>query len=328
MHLLLLVLLLQGTRAQKEFEKPIDETHVLSLVRTTAGSRVTLHVTIEEKANRSHSWELDSFDTFKYSYEIVRADRSSVVLWRANDSGFDETYVKLFFDLASKKLLKKTQFVDSGLAQISDAEAERVLGVSNEFVKRLKVPFEQHALPDELSANPLPQSTYAEFARLRPARVKDGYDRRAKIEERIEPYQIAADKIWFGKSFYDGESHTGVGGVGYFDRTAKKYTFLRIPEAFDWSVSNLFVEGDTVWAGLVRHPEGVDKSGGLIRHDLKSGTTQKYSIPDIIYFIERWRDGLYMTTSNGVYVLKGEKLTRYRIEPDLSGKMAVITEQL
>jgi hypothetical protein len=328
MHLLLLVLLLQGTRAQKEFEKPIDDTYMLSLVRTTAGSRVTLRVMIEEKANRTHSWELDSFDTFKYSYEVVRADRSSVVLWRANDNGFDETYVKLFFDLASKKLLKKTQFVDSGLAQISDAEAERALGVPNELVKRLKVPFEQQALPEELSANPLPQSTYAEFARLRPGRVKDGYDRRAKIEERIEPYQIAGDKIWFGKSFYDGELHTGVGGVGYLDRVAKKYTFLRIPEAFDWSISNLFVEGDTIWAGLVRHPEAVDKSGGLIRHDLKSGATQKYNIPDIIYFIERWRDGLYMTTSNGVYALKGDKLTRYRIEPDLSGKLAVISEQL
>jgi hypothetical protein len=44
----------------------------------------------------------------------------------------------------------------------------------------------------------------------------------------------------------------------------------------DWSVSSLLVEGDALWAGLVRHPEGADQAGGFIRHDLKSGVTRKY----------------------------------------------------
>jgi len=250
------------------------------------------------------------------------------VLRRSSDYGFDEGYIKLFFDPASKKVTKRVEFTDTGLLQMADSEIQRALGVTAEFARQLKTPFEPKPLPLDLMAVPLPQSTYADFARLRPARVKDGYGPGSKIREMIEAYQVTGNLIWFGKSFYDGEGITGVGTIGSFDRAAKKFAFLQIPEVVDWSVSNLLVEGDTIWAGLVRHPEGADRSGGLIRRDNKSGSSRKYDVQDVIFRIERWRDGLYLTTSNGIYVLTGERITRYRVEPDINGKSALISEQL
>ena len=124
------------------------------------------------------------------------------------------------------------------------------------------------------------------------------------------------------------EGITGVGTIGSFDRAAKKFAFLQTPEVVDWSVSNLLVEGDTIWAGLVRHPEGADRSGGLLRRDNKSGRSRTYAVDDVIFRIERWRDGLYLTTSNGIYVLTGERITRHRVEPDINAKPSLVSEQL
>ena len=97
---------------------------------------------------------------------------------------------------------------------------------------------------------------------------------------------------------------------------------------FDIAARKVVKRIDTLWAGLVTHPEGADRSGGLIRHDLKAGRTRKYQVDDVIHRITRWQDAIYLSTSNGIYVLKGERFVRYRVEPDIHGKPAVISEQL
>ena len=102
----------------------------------------------------------------------------------------------------------------------------------------------------------LPKSTYEEFARARPGRVKDGYRPDvAAFEEVIGPYQIVGERFWFGKTFYDGEGMTGVGGFGYFDPEERKYVVFFLPEIAPWSASALLVEEKDVWLGLVGHPE-------------------------------------------------------------------------
>ena len=334
MSLLVLLLLVQSARVERVFEKPISATHVVALVRNSTQTKVTYHLRVEEKADRNRAWELASLDK-PYGYELVRADSGSVVLRGESDYGFKGPYLKLFFDLQSNKVLRQIDYSDTALSQISNAEAQRVLGIPSEMVNLLKMPFESlspfepRKLPQEFLGTTLPQSTYTEFARARQARVRDGYVKEGTaIEEVIGPYQIVGDKIWFGKNFYDGEGTTGVGAIGYFDRTTRKYDFLRIREVMDWSVSSLVVEGDTLWAGLVTHPEGADRAGGLIRHNLKSGVTRKYRVDEVIYRIQRVGDSLYLNTSNGIYVLKDERLTRYLIEPDINGKPVIISEQL
>jgi hypothetical protein len=328
MFQLLLFVMLQGASVERVFEKALDNTNLFSLQRNSTPRQVTFSLVIEEKANRNRSWQLAAFDASAYVYEVARIDRNSVVLRCVGDYGFAGTYIKVFFDLASKKELKRMEFTNTDLSQIPDSEVQRIIGVPPDFLKELKPPFEPAPLPRELLVASLPQSTYSEFARARPARVRDGYAPGSTIEEKIERYQVVGNKIWFGKSFYDGEGTTGVGAIGFFDLTTKKFTFLRIREVADWSVSSLLVEGNTIWAGLVGHPEGADYSGGLLRHDLTSGVTRKYPVDDVIFRISRWRDALYLTTSNGIYVLKGDRFTRYRVEPDINGKPVIISDQL
>jgi hypothetical protein len=116
-------------------------------------------------------------------------------------------------------------------------------------------------LPAAIQRHPLPQSAYLTFARARPGRVKNGYDEvSTHIQERIGAFQLTSRQYWVGKTFYDGEGTTGVGAIGYLDR-AGRYTFLQIPDLFDWSVDSLLVEETVIWAGRVAHPEGPDQSG-------------------------------------------------------------------
>ncbi len=81
----------------------------------------------------------------------------------------------------------------------------------------------------------MPQSSYDEFARMRPERVKDGYPReQTKIQESIGPGRCWTGVLWFGKSFYDGEGITGVGGFGYFD-TAQAGVSNLLPAGNRWT---------------------------------------------------------------------------------------------
>jgi hypothetical protein len=65
---------------------------------------------------------------------------------------------------------------------------------------------------------------------------------------------LTSSQYWVGKTFYDGEGTTGVGAIGYLDR-AGRYTFLQIPDLFDWSVDSSVVEETVIWAGVLRIPK-------------------------------------------------------------------------
>jgi len=61
---------------------------------------------------------------------------------------------------------------------------------------------------------------------------------------------------------------------------------------------------------------------------VKTGTTKIYPVRNVISKIIRGPDGLYVPTSNGLYVLKGEELTRHRVEPDYVGRLMIYSEQI
>ena len=98
---------------------------------------------------------------------------------------------------------------------------------------------------------------------------------------------------------------------------------IPVSELAAWSTSALLVEPDVVWAGLVAHPEGADFSGGLIRYDLSTRKATRYEIPDIPLTILRHADALFIGTSNGLYVLRKDRLTQFRFEPDFNGKFEI-----
>jgi hypothetical protein len=162
--------------------------------------------------------------------------------------------------------------------------------------------WEQHPLSGTARSPipaPLPQSTPEEFARRRRERTRGGYTPDVtQIQEQVGAHHVVGDGIWFGKAFYDGEGITGVGGIGYFDTRTSRFTMLSIPELADGSVSALLVD-DSVWAGLVRYPEGATQSGGLIRYSFSTRRVIKYEVSDIVLTMLRHNGALFIGTSNG-----------------------------
>jgi hypothetical protein len=249
------------------------------------------------------------------------------------ESGPDLAF-KLFLDPASKRLLKKIDFSQyAGLDSAPDAEAAIALSMPDTLVKALKNTNASRSLkepwdslpPAALREHPMPKPTYNDFARLRPDAVQNGNGEGTYISDAPGPFQVVGDRIWFGKVFYEGEESSGIGGVGYFDTTRSTYTFPNVPGLTGWSVSALLVEDQTLWIGLFGRGEGGGGGAGLVRHDLKSGATQKYPIDEEILRMKRWDTRLYLSTTNGVWVIEGGRLTdRYTVEPSIDGKLGLV----
>jgi hypothetical protein len=165
----------------------------------------------------------------------------------------------------------------------------------------------------------IPQSTHEEWIRARPY-AADLTEVRAtsppdagfscvscEPDESIGSPQVVGSRLWFGKAFIDGEGSTGVGGIGYFDATTRKFTMMPIPEMRNHSVSALFVEDEVMWVGLVYNSScSADESGGVLRIDLGTRRARWMELPAIIATIVRYDDRLYLATSDGVAIVDPE----------------------
>ena len=336
----------QTSHQSTEFYQPISSTYRLRGIATyryTAPGiccATELRVDLVDRRNPSRFWRIADIEHgYEITFKVERADERSIVLSQSDpDYGVDQGSLKLFFDTQSKNLLKRVDFATvQDLSFRDDAEAQATLGVGADGLKRLHDnriftaradDFENRVLPPPFATRPLPQSTYQEFARARPQRVKDGYaEADTDISESVGPYQEEAGRFWFGKTFYDGEGTSGVGGIGSIN-AAGVYQMLRIPQLFDWSVSALLVEPDTIWAGRVLHPEGADQSGGLLEYNRRSGRANVHPVPDVVTRIAQSDGALFLGTTHGVYVFRGGERRRYRMEPDIDGRMTVVAETL
>lgn len=316
------------------YNRRIDANYKLLLARAPNAGRDTIRLCVKlmELAGVGRVWDIATLPANgDFGYKVLRADTSSIVLLRTGDYGMG-TSIKFFLDPNTKQLIKQVQFSGSSLDAFSDDAVATALDVPQDFVRRLKgrdpkggdEPSDT-TLRKALLDHPMPTSTYKDFARARPERVENGYDSTSGIGETTGPVQVDSSRIWFGKSFYDGEGESGVGGVGYFDISKSTYTFLKIPELAPWSVSALLVDHQMVWIGLVGHPEGADYSGGLLRHDLTTGITRKFPIDEVIQRIKRWNGKTYLVTSGGVWIIEGDSLvTRFMVEPDLNGEPTLV----
>ena len=151
---------------------------------------------------------------------------------------------------------------------------------------------------------PLPQSTVAEYTRLRPEDVRinplaatsNHYDR----EEVIGPYQIEDGRIWFGNNYYDSEGMRGVGAFGYFDTATRSYTLFSPPEVARYEIGAILVERDAVWLALDQFIEDISKvPGGLMRWDRATHAVRKYPLEFVVDRIERTADALRLETHDG-----------------------------
>jgi hypothetical protein len=172
---------------------------------------------------------------------------------------------------------------------------------------------------------PLRQTTYDEFAAARPERVKNGYVRAGtEVHDGIGPWKKDGERIWFGKSFYDGEGSTGVGGFGYLESATGKYKLLSPPEIADWSVSAMFVGPEAVWMGLVWNGETGNSSGGLLRFDRASETVARFAFPDVAFAIERAGDRVLVAGDSGIGIVEDGRVRRFFLDRMSDGRWRVV----
>ncbi|HEX4275713.1 MAG TPA: hypothetical protein VHZ74_10180 [Bryobacteraceae bacterium] len=171
---------------------------------------------------------------------------------------------------------------------------------------------------------PLPQSTYDDFAKARARRVTDNYIRaNTTIAEKIGPVQPEGDKLWFGKTFYDGEGNSGVGSFGYFDTSDRQYHLFVPPELADYSVSAIRVEPDAVWMGIYQSGEYGGSPAGVLRYDRKTQAVHKYELPDAVYGLTISGKRTLMPTSSGIAVIDGDEITRYLVDRTTDGRLRI-----
>lgn len=174
--------------------------------------------------------------------------------------------------------------------------------------------------------HPLPQPNYAQFAQSRPGRVKDGYTPNIEFDDHIGPWALEGNNLWFGKSFYDGEGTTGIGGFGYFDTTEKKYHLYAPPEIVEYSVSAIHVDADAVWLALIHNGEWGGSGGGLLRFDRKSNAVRKFEMPDIGMRFMSTGEKLLLATNSGIVVIVKDQITRYFIDKTTDGRLKLSQE--
>jgi len=178
---------------------------------------------------------------------------------------------------------------------------------------------------NKIRSYPLPQSTYDEFAAARPGKVKDGYVReQTRIDVQIGSWKLEKDKLWFGKTFYDGEGRTGVGGFGYFSTTDRTYHLFTPPEIAGWSVSAIDVEAEAVWMALVASGEYGGASGGLLRFDRQTESLRRFELPDIAVQFIQAGGKLLAATDFGIAVIERDLVRRYFVDRTTDGRLRVV----
>ncbi len=171
---------------------------------------------------------------------------------------------------------------------------------------------------------PLPQTTYDQFAAARPRSVENGLVRAfTLVKESVGPWEQENGRIWFGKTFYDGELHTGVGGFGYFDMNERRLHMIPTPEIADWSVSAIDVGPDAVWIALISNGEWGGSGGGLLRYDRQSGAVRRFELPDIVWRITRAGGKILAATELGLAVVEGDGVKRYFVDRTTDGRLRV-----
>jgi hypothetical protein len=166
---------------------------------------------------------------------------------------------------------------------------------------------------------PVPIPTIDFYRQTLPQKQRPG-----EMESDIGPFVQSRDKIWFATTFYDSEGVSGIGAIGSFDIASRQYEMRYLAEIAPWSGSVILLDGDDLWIGLKRRPEGADIGRGLLRYNVRSGAIQTFGIPDVIFTLDRVGNALYCGSAHGLYLVRGDHITQLRFEPNESGQLAMI----
>ena len=171
----------------------------------------------------------------------------------------------------------------------------------------------------------LPQSELETWQRARKDDIANGIPAdQPHISEEIGPHQLEGARLWFGKTFYNGEGLTGVGGFGYFDATTRFYRLYSPPETHRWSISAIRVEPEIIWLGLYRRGEYGSNSGGLLCWDRKTEGVRRFNVRSFISQISRHHDVLYLSGFDGIDVLRGDQIQSYFVDRTVDGRYEIV----
>jgi len=165
----------------------------------------------------------------------------------------------------------------------------------------------------------VPVPTMAQYRDLVPEKQPPG-----EIENDIGPWVQDHYRIWFANTFYDSEGVSGVGAIGEFDIASRRFEMHYLPQIAPWSGSAIMLDGDDLWVGLKRRPEGADLAAGVLRYNIRTGAVSTWPLTDLINTIDPDSDSVYFGTSNGLYIFRAGEFTQFRFEPDASGKLTLI----
>jgi hypothetical protein len=170
----------------------------------------------------------------------------------------------------------------------------------------------------------LPQSDLATWEAARPDDVKSFlHPDKAERNEEIGPHQWAGGNLWFGKTFYNSEGMTGVGGFGYFDTSRRGFRLYAPPEIQRCSVSAILVEADAVWLTLDRRGEYNNYPGGLLRWDWQSRRVREFPLDEIGVTIARIGRTMCVGTTEGLAIVRGDRLTSYLVDRGADGRWEI-----
>ena len=171
---------------------------------------------------------------------------------------------------------------------------------------------------------PLPQSDLNTWREARPDDAKTFLrSAAAEIKEDIGPHQLEGDRLWFGKTFYNSEGLTGVGGFGYFDTVARAYKLYSPAEIRDWAVSAILVEPDFIWLALYRRGEYGNTAGGLLQWDRRMERARLFDLRSVVTNMARSGGALGLGAVDGILVLKEDRIQSYFVDRTSDGRYRV-----
>jgi len=280
------------------------------------------------------------------SIEVLLAGPDGVVIGRKGDYGMDKPRLRYFLDARTKAYYGKREFapghtVIEGLRLVvSEAAAATYtanacgsgvqFGPAGAYALSSR-PMGMWSAPgcavqrrDERGSQVfvVENGALENYADARPRRVEiNGMPDVSGLNETIGPWQLVDGQLWFGLTFYDGEGLTGVGGFGWFDTATESFEVLRPREMAEWSASAILVEEEAVWLGMMRRPEGMEYSGGLLRWDREAGTARRWPEVPLVRELRREGERLLVGGQGGGAVVEGDRVEVYVTDVDRAGRM-------
>jgi hypothetical protein len=141
----------------------------------------------------------------------------------------------------------------------------------------------------------------------------------------IGPSHEVGERLWFGRTFYDGEAWSGVGGFGYFDTSARRFEMFTSPAIRPWSTSAIHVSGDSVWVALESRGEYWNSPGGVLVYPTPNSPPRRIDIGRCVgrEFVASG-EHLYLLTECGIVLFTQSGVSGFMVDVTSDNRVRVV----